>query len=244
MCRLLSYSLFLLQVATPIKSKSCQVVPRSYPLVPNGDGVDSPAVEGDWHIVDASPIASTRAAGNGRDDEEGDRMLSMHLGQVRAQHAALVAQREELLRLTAESHLLLKDNDVLRMQLNVAVSLYGGEAMSAGGPLVMEADLNPSMEGTAGEAAGNEGCSQEGKMASPANTLEKPLEVVFQRMRALESQNMGLTARNTELQSEAEYLHTALEASLNRLEAFKGLAATVGMIRGKNASSRSLNQDG
>ena len=82
---------------TPIKTKSCQVVPRSYPLVPNENGVDSPAVDGDWHIVNASPIASTRAAGNGGDEEEGDRMLSMHLSQVRAQHAALVAQHEELL---------------------------------------------------------------------------------------------------------------------------------------------------
>jgi hypothetical protein len=229
--RLMSGSLLLLlQVATPLKLKSLQVAPpQSHPLVTGDRNGGSPAVDGDWHLVDGSPEAPpSNATATEEDQEEDARVLSAHLGHIRAQHASLVAQRDELLRLTADSQLLIKDNEVLRMQLNVAVSLYGVEAM----PVVDASPVEPGVP-RGGEAAGSEDCS---KGADPGY-VTKPLDAVFQRMRFLESQNMGLTARNKELHGQAEYLHTALEASLNRLEAFKGLAATVGLIRGRNPSS-------
>ena len=179
--------------------------------------------------------------------------LFPHFGQVRAKHASLVAQREELLRLTAESHLLLKDNEVIRMQLNVAVSMYGAAAAA---PLVdADARPEPSQAGSSGvtdgakaEEGSGSGQQSEGlalPQAGPAATgVAAPLEAVFQRMRTLESQNMGLMARNEALAGESDGLRGALEAALSRLEAFKGLAATVGMIRGKKPPSSSSLDSG
>ena len=188
------------------------------------------AADGDWHLVAPHSAPVTSAGEDGSNDEAAEGIMAAHLEQVRVRHAALVAQREELLQLSAESQLLLKDNEVLRMQVNVAVSMYGSAAV--GPPAGDQEAPEPTADGGSDPVV-----SGAAPLPAPNPAAAAPLDVLFQRMRVLESQSLGLQARNEELEGEAGSLRAALEASLSRLDAFKGLAATVGMIRGKKPGS-------
>ncbi len=212
-------------------------------------------------VSPASAVEGDRSGRASNDDSgwtmvEQDDAMSAHLRQVRAKHAALVAQREELLRLSAESQLLLRDNEVLQMQLNVAVSMYSSAVSAAapaaaqGGSGVQGSDATAesdapasSGEGAAGAAAREPPNGEPAVASAPPATASGPsaLEAVFQRMRVLESENLKLQAHCEELECETDSLKAALDASLSRLDAFKGLAATVGMIRGKKQSMSSAN---
>ena len=188
------------------------------------------AADGDWHLVAPHSAPVTSAGEEGNHDEAAEGIMAAHLEQVRVRHAALVAQREELLQLSAESQLLLKDNEVLRMQVNVAVSMYGSAAVDP--PAGDREAPEPTADGGSDPVV-----SGAAPLPAPNPAAAAPLDVLFQRMRVLESQSLGLQARNEELEGEAGSLRAALEASLSRLDAFKGLAATVGMIRGKKPGS-------
>ncbi|GAX80141.1 hypothetical protein CEUSTIGMA_g7579.t1 [Chlamydomonas eustigma] len=222
--------LALNKLAAGKSSESTSIEAHALEGVSSDDGSSPKAVhgvEGGWQLVTPS----------GCEEDHDSSMVTAHLEQVRARHAALVAQRQELLQLTAESQLLMKDNEVLRMQLNVAVAMYssGGPAASSRAP----ADKAVSGDDSTVVAASREfeqvrdsGDLEDGQEEQP-HGVGTPLGAVFQRLRVLESENMSLQARNEELKNETDSLRSALEASLNRLDAFKGLAATVGMIRGK-----------
>eukprot|EP00798_Chlamydomonas_sp_ICE-L_P020181 gene20181-26918_t len=66
--------------------------------------------------------------------EENELMLA-HLAEVdglRSRHAKLEEEHSELLKLAAETSVLNRDNEVLRMQLNVAVALFSAESCGMG----------------------------------------------------------------------------------------------------------------
>ena len=63
---------------------------------------------------------------SGLRDERTGRLVAGHGRLVLLpEHSGLLAQREELVRLAAESELLIRDNELLKMQVNVAVAMYG-----------------------------------------------------------------------------------------------------------------------
>lgn len=232
------------------------------------------------------------AAAEGVDPEEA--AMAAHLSSVRAQHAALMQQREELLRLTAESELLLRDNELLKMQLNVAVAMYGsaaagaatgGDSGPASGLTTPIARAKSGAGGVSGELAevaeeGEEeagaeaasGASERGggsaegaagaqvhRSASGASALEPPppsremsadlgaaaaasgvsgpLTSVFQRIRVLEGEKVELQAANRQLMHELDCMRAALEVSMSRLDALRGLSQSINMIRGKKSAA-------
>ena len=236
---------------------------------------------------------ATGAEAEGVDAEEA--VMAAHLSSVRAQHAALMQQREELLRLTAESELLLRDNELLKMQLNVAVAMYGsaaagaatgGDSGSASGLATPIARAKSGAGGVSGELAevaenGEEeagaeatvasgasegGGSAEGttgaqvhRSASGASVLQPPppsremsadlgagaaasgvsgpLTSVFQRIRVLEGEKLELQAANRQLMHELDCMRAALEVSMSRLDALRGLSQSINMIRGKKSAA-------
>jgi hypothetical protein len=232
------------QRAVGITSESDSIEAHALEGVSSDEGSSPKAangVEAGWQLVVASVS----------DEDADSSAVTAHLEQVRGKHAALMAQRQELLQLTAESELLMKDNEVLRMQLNVAVAMYSSSdptSTQASANKAVSGDANAVEEASMSDILGG-GVKLVGRDLMDGQKEElglgvgAPLGAVFQRLRVLESENLRLQARNEELVSETDSLRVALEASLSRLDAFKGLAATVGMIRGKkhepNSSLRS-----